>query len=389
VAEAEAAAAAVGTMGVALGACTVPAAGKPGFTLGEGGMELGLGIHGEKGVRRAPIAAADEVVDTILDTVIADMALTAGTRVALLVNGLGGTPPIELAIVARHALDRLGKRGLKVERAWAGNFMTALEMPGVSLSVLKLDDGRLARLDSAVTAPAWPGGGHVAPRKTLPAPETRPPALGETIEPAMPKMRGIAVAVAAAFEREEARLTELDSRAGDGDLGISMARGAAAIRALPDSAWANPATACAAMSNALRRAIGGSSGPFYAVALLRAARALDEPRPPAAAWARAFSAAVASVAELGGAKPGDRTMLDALRPAADALTAATDAGAGPRDAWKAAVGAAEQGTAATATMRPKLGRAAYLGDRALGAPDAGASAVLVWMQAILAAAWPG
>lgn len=143
------------------------------------------------------------------------------------------------------------------------------------------------------------------------------------------------------------------------------------------------------MSDALRRAIGGSSGPFYAAALLRAARMLDEPRPPAAGWSRAFSAAVASVAELGGAKPGDRTMLDALKPAADAFAAAIDAGTGQRDAWEAAVGAAEQGTAATAGMRPKLGRAAYLGDRALGAPDAGASAVLVWMRAILAAARPG
>lgn len=235
VAEAEAAAVAVGTMGVALGACTVPAAGKPGFTLGEDEMELGLGIHGEQGVRRAPIAAANSVVDTILDTVIADMALGGGTRVALLVNGLGGTPPMELAIVARHALDSLGKRCLKVERAWAGNFMTALEMPGMSLSLLKLDDGRLARLDSIVTAPAWPGGGHVSARKVVPTTGTKPPPSAGTTAPAMPELQGVALAVAAAFEREEGSLTALDSRAGDGDLGISMARGAAAIRALPES----------------------------------------------------------------------------------------------------------------------------------------------------------
>ena len=106
-AEAEAAAAAVGTMGVALGACTVPAAGKPGFTLGESEMELGLGIHGEQGVRRGPLEPADQVVDTILATVLQQAGIERGDRVALLVNGLGGTPPMELAIVARRALATL------------------------------------------------------------------------------------------------------------------------------------------------------------------------------------------------------------------------------------------------------------------------------------------
>lgn len=388
VAEAEAAAAALGTMGVALGACTVPAAGKPGFTLGEDEMELGLGIHGEQGVRRVTITTADDVVDTILATLITDMALDASHRVALLVNGLGGTPPMELAIVARRALDVLRKCGLKVERAWSGNFMTALEMPGMSLSLLDLDDERLARLDSPVDAPAWPGGGHIAARKVISSGRAESVALPPSTAPTMPELRQIALAIAAAFEAEEASLTELDSRAGDGDLGISMVRGAAAIRALSDSAWANPAAALTAMSDALRRAIAGSSGPFYAVALLRAARELNEPMPQAAAWASAFSKAAASVAELGGAKPGDRTMLDALLPAADALTAAIRAGTEPRTAWNAAITAAEQGTAATAAMRPRLGRAAYLGERVLGNPDAGATAVLVWMRAIAKSTWP-
>jgi dihydroxyacetone kinase len=133
------------------------------------------------------------------------------------------------------------------------------------------------------------------------------------------------------------------------------------------------------MAQALRRAIAGSSGPFYATALLRAAQVLGDRPPDRAAWVEAFRQAVAAIGELGGARPGDRTMLDALHPAAEAF--ATEAGA-PAAAWAAAVAAAEAGTAATATMRPRLGRAAYLGDRALGQPDAGASAVLVWMRAI-------
>ena len=384
VSEARETAAALATMGVALGSCTVPAAGRPGFSLGEEEMELGLGIHGEQGVRRVPIAPADEIVDTILQTLITDKALALGSRVALLVNGLGGTPPMELAIVARRALQVLRERGLNVERAWCGSFMTALEMPGMSLSLLSVDDGRLARLDATTGAPAWPGGGLVAESRiigleALGAQAASYPDPG----PLAPVLKKIGLAVASALERQEAMLTELDSRTGDGDLGISMVRGATAIRALPDESWANPAFAFTSMSNALRKAIAGSSGPFYAVALMRAARELDAAAPDRSAWARAFAKAVASVSELGGAKPGDRTMLDALQPAADAFTTALDHGLSLHDAWEKAVAAAEQGVKATTSMRPRLGRAAYLGDRALGHPDAGASAVLVWMRAII------
>lgn len=382
VAEAEAAAAAIGTMGLALGPCTVPAAGNPGFALGDDEIELGLGIHGEQGVRRTKIEPADVIVDTILDVIASDKGLREGSRVALIVNGLGGTPPMELMIVARRALKVLGDRGIRVERAWCGNFMTALEMPGASLTVLEIDDARLARLDAETSAPAWPGVGRIAPRWVIPLEQTAPVERHAVAGPLAPTLKKAALAVAAAFELQEAALTELDSQAGDGDLGISMVRGAAAIRALPDECFANPSVAFRAVGNTLRRAIAGSSGPFHAVALVRAARELDAPALDAALWARAFSTSVNSISQVGGAKAGDRTMLDALLPAADALNRAVTRGASLHDAWREAVLAAEQGTAATATMRPQLGRAAYLGDRAIGWRDAGASAVLVWMRAI-------
>ncbi|QTI78576.1 dihydroxyacetone kinase subunit DhaK [Roseomonas marmotae] len=382
-AEARATSQALGSMGVALGACTVPAAGKPGFALGGDEIELGLGIHGEQGVRRASIQAADAIVDTILQAIIDDAGLTGGERVALLVNGLGGTPPMELAIVARRALEVLRGQGILVERAWAGNFMTALEMPGCSLTLLRVDDARLARLDAPADAPAWPGPGRIVPRRLVRVPAVAPPWREAAAPgPLSAALRAAALAAADALQAAEAELTELDSHAGDGDLGISMARGAAAIRALPDGAWATPAAALTAMGESLRRAIGGSSGPFYATALLRAARRLEGTSPDAVAWAEAFTDAVASIGELGGARPGDRTMLDALHPAAEAFTDAIRQGRPTAESWRAALRAAEEGAAATASMRPRLGRAAYLGDRALGEPDAGASAVLVWMRAI-------
>ena len=368
---ARAAAAELGSMGVALGACTVPAAGKPGFALGEGEIELGLGIHGEQGVERAAMAPADALVERMLDTILDDRGLAAGDRVALLVNGLGGTPPMELSVVARRAIGLLRERGLMVERAWAGNFLTALEMPGCSLSLLRLDEARLALLDAPGEAPAWPGPGRIAPRQVVAVPPGAPRSFGPP-EPQAGRLRAAGLAVAAALEAAEARLTELDAAAGDGDLGLSMARGAAAIRALPEGAWGDPATALAALGEALRRALGGSSGPFYATGLLRAARAVGE----GADWPAALRAGIAAIAELGGARPGDRTMLDALAPAAEALA---------EGGLAAAAEAAEQGAAATAAMVPRLGRASYLGARAVGVPDAGAAAVAVWMRALAGA----
>jgi dihydroxyacetone kinase len=367
---ARAAAADLGSMGVALDACTVPAAGRPGFEIGPAEIELGLGIHGEQGVERAALLPADQLVERMLGAILADKGFGVGEQVALLVNGLGGTPPMELSIVARRAVALLRERGLVVARAWAGEFLTALEMPGASLTVMRLDAARLALLDAPVAAPAWPGGGAVGAERAVVAapPKAEPDRTGR----ADPAIRAALLRVAEALEAAEPHLTELDSRAGDGDLGISMRRGAAALRALPEAALADAPTALTAMAEALRRALGGSSGPFYGAALLRAARAL--PASPAAAdWAAAFREAVAAIAELGGAKPGDRTMLDALHPAGEALASGDLA---------AAARAAEQGAEATAGMTPRLGRASYLGARAVGAPDAGAAAVAVWMRAL-------
>ncbi len=371
-AEARAAAGAVRTMGVALSACTVPAAGKPGFVLGEGEVELGLGIHGEPGVRRAPIEPADALVDRLLGAILGRFAAPPD-RVALLVNGLGGTTAMELAIVARRALATLSGRGIVVERAYAGTFLSALEMAGVSLSLLALDDARLARLDAPTAAPAWPN----APPRTRVEPRTTP---SEAADPARPRPsppateggRALGEAIARAARSliaDAPRLTELDQAVGDGDLGVSLARGAeAVVGELPGLPLDDPAATLHALGVILQRTLGGTSGPLYAVALVRAAAHL---RQAPGDWAGALRAGCTGISDLGGARPGDRTMLDALIPAADALAA----GESP-------VEAAAAGARATASMRPRRGRSSYLGDRALGHPDPGAEAVAVWLRAL-------
>ncbi|AXF03686.1 dihydroxyacetone kinase family protein [Paraburkholderia hospita] len=383
---ARSAADAIGTMGVALDGCTLPATQQSSFSLADDEIELGLGIHGEKGVQRTKPMPADQLTDTLLTAITDDLQLATGERVALLVNGLGATTPMELAVVARAAINGLKQRGLRIERAWCGTLLSALNMPGCSISVMRVEDERLALLDAPTKVATWPGAGHVnVDGATGIASGAVDDAVASSSEAAVERtpLQLAFDAAAHALIDDEARLTELDSKAGDGDLGSSMKRAGEAVLAIPATAWPSAADALADLAVTLRRAIAGSSGPFYATALLRASRRLGESNAPAASdWAAAFDLAVKAISELGGAQPGERTMLDALRPAADAFTQATGRGEPLAAAWAATVDAAEKGAASTASMMPRVGRASYLGERAVGEPDGGAVAVVCWMRAL-------
>ena len=137
---ADKAAANVRTMGVALTPCVVPRVGKPGFSLGEDEMEIGMGIHGETGIRRGKIEPADQITDEMLDKVIMDLPYQSGDEVAVLINGLGATTLDEQYIVTRRVKQHLEGKGIKVYRYYVGEYVTSLEMAGLSISLLKLDD---------------------------------------------------------------------------------------------------------------------------------------------------------------------------------------------------------------------------------------------------------
>lgn len=391
-------AAALGTMGVALTPCTVPAAGKPGFELADDEIEWGLGIHGEAGVERGALQPADAVVERLLAKIVDDLALQPNERVALLVNNLGGTPSSELAIVAASALRYLETRRIDVARAWAGTFLSALEMAGVSLTLLRVDEQRLAWLDAPSRTSAWPASSGRVSKVSVKPKADAPDALASQNMAGRPRLardatlRRAIESVCAALVDAEPVLTGMDQRVGDGDLGISLTRGAHGVLHEIDTYPADtaPADVLRRVSATVRRVVGGTSGPLYAVMLLRAAAVLEHgherPHPAAAQiaprWAAAFKAAVDGVMELGGAQPGDRTMVDALLPAADALQAALAMSNDIDAALQAAVDAAVKGTALTASMHPKRGRSSYVGDRALGFADPGAHAVAVWLAAI-------
>ena len=135
----------VRTMGMALAPCTTPASGKPGFELGETEMEMGIGIHGEPGTYRAELKEADAIVDEMLGKILEDRSFT---EVAVMVNGFGGTPPMELYVVNNHVADVLAQKGIKVYKTFVGNYMTSLDMEGCSITLLELDDELKKGLDA-------------------------------------------------------------------------------------------------------------------------------------------------------------------------------------------------------------------------------------------------
>ncbi len=382
----------VATMGVSLSAGTAPGAVKPSFTLGDLEMELGLGIHGEPGVRRISLENADELANRLVSQIAPAHQLKLGERIAVLINNLGATTPMELAIFGGAALRILESRGLLIERVYAGTFLSSLDTAGVSLSVLRVDDERLRLLDAPTSAPAWPNTLTSAPGSSearivasAAANPARPPQPART-----DRGRNMQVAIEAVcdtLKNAEDRLTELDRVVGDGDLGTGLARGAKAVEAaVPSYPIDDVPETLKALALTFQEAVAGSSGPLYGVFLLRAAHSLEsgnvgDPN----SWAKALLAGCAGISELGGATAGDRTMLDALLPFAQSFSESLENGKPLNEALAAAASRAEDAAQQTAHMLPRRGRSSYLGARALGSPDPGAIAATIWLRAL--ASW--
>jgi len=375
------------TMGVSFSAGTSPAVGKASFELGEDEMELGLGIHGEPGVTRTKLQPADRLTETLLSQILRVRNFGDQKRITLIINNLGATTEMELAIVARHAMLFLEKNGFTIERLYAGTFLSSLDMAGISISVLGVNDEWLRLLDYPTTAPAWPSVARLRPRSVnfaaapvvstnvaFSAREYVESDLGKTVK------RAIEAACEALIQAEP-ELTEMDRIAGDGDLGASMKRASRAVQEALTAYPLNdiPAT-LKALGHTLRHELGGSSGPLYGVLFLRAGNVLEKSGPIGLAqWGLAVDDGCRAISELGGAKPGDRTMLDALDPFVKTLK---NAGVKPaREILLSAIDQAQLGAEATAQMRPRLGRSSYLQDRVLGHPDPGAIAVAIWLRA--------
>jgi dihydroxyacetone kinase len=246
-------------------------------------MELGLGIHGEPGVKRAHLQPADELSEVLLTEILKYGKFGDERRVVVMINNLGATTEMELAILARHVVPSLEKQGFTVERLYAGTFLSSLDMAGISISVLGLNDGWLRWLDAPTSAPSWPNVLKQRPRTTSAkisannvTPVKSSAAEGTRSESGI-KLRSAIKAACQALIQAEPELTEMDRITGDGDLGTSMKRAANAIQDNLESYPLDdtPAT-LKALGHTLWQELGGSSGPLYGVLFLRCGNVLEQ-----------------------------------------------------------------------------------------------------------------
>ncbi|MGE7156373.1 dihydroxyacetone kinase subunit DhaK [Methylorubrum rhodesianum] len=362
---------AVRTLGIAVSTATIPGA-RPEPRLAEGQAELGLGIHGEPGIERIDLPRADALA--ALMTARFPAPIAGADWLALLVNNLGSTTALEMAVLTKAVLATdLGRR----VRLLLGPspVMTALDMHGASLTFLALDDAIEAALLSETPVAAWPRARILSRPLVRPLPD----GLAGGPAPAASRDAGVAArieAVCRALIAAEASLNALDARVGDGDTGSTFAEGARAVLAdLDRLPQGEPAALCRALGERLGRATGGSSGVLLSIFFTAAGAALAAGEE----WPGACAAGLARVREIGGAGPGDRTMLDAAIPAVDALAAS---------GLDAAARAARAGAEATAGMeRAGTGRSSYLAGTDLkGHPDPGAVAVATAFEALASGA---
>ncbi|XP_060119264.1 triokinase/FMN cyclase [Heteronotia binoei] len=386
-------AAGMGTLGVSLSPCSVPGS-KPTFHLAEDEFELGLGIHGEAGVRRMKMMPVDKIVKLMLDHMTdpsnaSHVPLKPGASVVLMVNNLGGLSYLELAIVAGSAVQCLENRGIHIARAFVGSFMTALEMAGVSLTLLLVDDELLNLIDSETSAVAWPQHARVSvshKRRDRIAPEGYPEEekFVPAGVPASPQMRLVLETVCNTLLNLQDKLNELDRAAGDGDCGSTHARAAKAIQE-----WLSinpppehPSQLLSALSRLLQEKMGGSSGALYGLFLTAASQPLRM-NSDLSSWSMAMDAGIEAMKRYGGAAPGDRTMLDSLCAAAEELRALKNPGANLMQVLAKAVQRAQCAAESTRNMEAAAGRASYISSTHLDQPDPGAVAAAAILQAVL------
>jgi len=409
----------VRSFGFAFTSCTVPAAGHPTFEIGDDEMEFGVGIHGEPGRYREKIdytsgKFSDNLAARIVKDLKEDLGLKKGEEVVLLINGFGGSPLQELYILNKSTTEALSAEGINIHRTIVGNFMTSIDMAGASISVLRVDEELKKLIDYPVSTPALTWGaamgeqaeaaveainaiakalnitpGTVAPtaKKATKAEVTEEenavyevegtPEVTETINTAafvqiVDKMADVII-------ENEVPFCEAD-KMGDGDFGMSIAKGFKQLKA----DWATRKKGdigefLISCSEIIKEYCGGASGPIWGSAFKYAGKAMVGKKTvdlKDIAWL--FTEANRGVYETGkksfgkGAEIGDKTLVDALKPCAMALTKAAEEGKDLRTGLDLGAKAAHEGAEATKTHVATLGRAGTVGKRSIGYPDAGA-----------------
>ncbi|SCL28935.1 homodimeric dihydroxyacetone kinase [Micromonospora pallida] len=416
------------SFGVAFTGCTLPGADTPLFTVPEGRMAVGMGIHGEPGINEQDVPTADQLaellVTALLDEVPDGVGEIAGSRVAVILNGLGSVKYEELFVVYRRVAQLLTAAGVDVVEPDVGEFVTSFDMAGVSLTLTWLDDELERFWRAPADTPAYrkgpigyahPGDGPTAgaaatgeepdglvevdpdgaigegpdgPAGTDPDAAAGPviPAATADSQRAGQLVCAVLRAVRTTIDRHADELGRIDAVAGDGDHGIGMQRGAGAASLAAEEAGEQGAgvrTVLTRAADAWADRAGGTSGALWGAALRAMAETFNDASAPSGTdVATAVQQAAQAIVRYGKAELGDKTMVDALLPFSTALRHAVDDGLPLGDAWQRATAVAQAAADDTASLLPRKGRARPHAEKSLGTPDAGAVSLALVVAAV-------
>ena len=371
------------SLGVAFDGCTLPGADDALFHVPEGKMAIGLGIHGEPGIDEQPMPSAKELAKILVDGVLAETPELSSDRVAVVLNGLGTVKYEEMFVVWKHASQLLTEAGLTIVRPEVGEHVTSLDMAGLSLTVVRLDEELEQLWLAPADSPAFRRGGTVPgdlgeERGEIYTPGEDPiPAAGTESQASAQRIAGVLGDIEALLLELEPELGRLDAIAGDGDHGQGMVLGstaahAAARRTVEGGCGAR--TVLVQAGAAWSAEAGGTSGALWGAALTSLGSAFsDDEGVTADQLLTGLVQAVEAVERLGGAVPGDKTMIDAAVPFREAIALArSDSEEARAQVIAAAAERATEAAAATADISASKGRARNHGDKSVGTPDPGA-----------------
>ncbi|WP_270941701.1 dihydroxyacetone kinase subunit DhaK [Romboutsia lituseburensis] len=388
----------VRSLGFGLTSCTVPAKGTPTFDIAEDEMEFGVGIHGEPGIKREKIATADELSKRIVEAIVNDMKLNteSNEEVALLINGFGATPLQELYLLNNSVVSEIAKRNIKICRVFVGNYMTSIDMAGASVSIMKLDDELKELLNDKSDTPAFKVDGPVEEVKyTELENNDKEEQVSYNVETnekfakinneklSLENMIYIVDKMSEVIIKNEVPFCELDSHAGDGDFGMSVAKGFKQLKRewkeILSTENLNIGKFLELCSMVIMEHCGGASGPIWGSAFRAAGKSVeDKMELNIVDFANMLQASVNGIQATGersfgrGAVVGDKTLIDALVPCADSWSNSASQNDNFKVAFEKGAKEAVKGAKSTEDIVARMGRAGTVGERSLGYPDAGA-----------------
>jgi len=387
----------VKSIGIGLTSCTVPAKGTPTFEIAEDEMEFGVGIHGEPGIRGEKIISADELAERMVTALLKEIGIEDGKgEVAVLINGFGSTPLQELYLLNHSVIRELSRRKVTIARTFVGNYMTAIDMAGASISIMKLDENLKSLLSEECDTPALKIKGEVpavtydeiigsveAPKVSYEVQTNKEYSVVTEYRLTLNNIIFMVDQMSECIIRNEIPFCELDSHAGDGDFGMSVAKGFKQLKAEWHEILENKSNDIGnfleACSIVIMEHCGGASGPIWGSAFRAAGKNTESKTElTLTEFAEMIQASVKGIQATGersfgrGAVVGDKTLIDALVPYADTLTSSAAEGESLKHALVKAAEAAVEGAKSTEQIVARMGRAGTVGERSLGYPDAGA-----------------